>query len=143
MCETFTLKTFNSKFGDIFIKNIPKPSACHIIKERQVNAIWYDIREKEVEWDKAKMWCKYHMFDERYSISIVSGPGTLEYFVLCRQSGQIFTIEDLVRINPSGDITVENVYDMLRSECDTMGYLQLPRTGRYTMEVTVERMFIS
>lgn len=139
--ETFTLKKFHSKFGDVFIKNIPKSSACHILKERQVDAIWYDVREKEVEFDKAKIWCKYHMFDERYSTSIVSAPGTLEYFVLYRQSGQVFTIEDLVRVNPVSDISVENVYDMLRSECDTMGYLQLPRSGRYTMEVTVEHMY--
>ena len=42
------LKSFNSNFGDVFIKDIPKESACHILKERQVDAIWYDIREREV-----------------------------------------------------------------------------------------------
>lgn len=139
--NAFALKTFDARFGDVYIKNIPKETACHIIKERQVDSIWRDVREKEVEFDKAKVWCKFHRVDPRYLVSTVSSPRTLDYFILYRQSGQIFTVEDIVRSNPVSQISVENVFDMLREQCNTMGYLQLPRSGRYTMEVTVEHMY--
>ena len=139
--NAFALKTFDAVFGDVYIRNIPKETTCHILKERQVDSIWRDVREKEVEFDKAKMWCTFHRVDPRYLVSTVSSPRTLDYFILYRQSGQIFTVEDIVRSNPESKISVENVFDMLRHECTTMGYLQLPRSGRYTMEVTVEHMY--
>ena len=139
--ESFALKAFNANFGDVHIKNIPKDSACHIMKERQVDAIWFGVREKEVEFDKAKIWCKNHKGDQKYLISAVSSLKTLGYFILYRQNKHVFTVEDLVRVNTESYISVENVFDMLRSECNTMGYLQLPRNTRYTMEVTVEHMY--
>ena len=139
--RTFALKTFDARFGDVNIRTIPKETACHIIKGHQVDSIWRDVREKEVEFDKVKVWCKFHRVDPRYLVSTVSSPRTLDYFILYRQSGQIFTVEDIVRSNPFSQISAENVFDMLREECNTMGYLQLPRSGRYTMEVTVEHMY--
>ena len=111
------------------------------MKERQVDAIWFGVREKEVEFDKAKIWCKNHKGDQKYLISAVSSPKTLDYFILYRQNKHVFTVEDLVRVNTGSYISVENVFDMLRSECNTMGYLQLPRNTRYTMEVTLEHMY--
>lgn len=134
-------KLFNANFGKVFLKTIPTSRACDVIKGLQVDAIRYDVVEKEDEFRNAKIWCKYHMYDEKFSVGVVFTFSTLDYFVLYRQHDQVFTVENLLRVNPVSMVTAEDVFDMLRSECKTMGYIQLPRAGRYKMEVTIEHMY--
>lgn len=139
--KSHSLRVFKGNFGSCSIKTIPTASACEILKERQVHAIWNNFREKEVEFDSAKIWCQMHEYKSEYTVSTVSTPSLMDYMVLYRQKGEVFTVDSLVRLNHHSILSVSDVFYMLRKECNSMGYLQLPRCGRYSMEACLENMY--